>query len=112
MIEGIFDIGPGGVPTNHAALFVTERFIADEEPTILAIMPAHSLLELKWDSCREPFLTFISYPLHVLGMEEPLAKAGGGDVFEIEAASGMASVMRRSSASDSRISSRAFLRAS
>src|SRR5882762_7564147 len=43
----IVDVGSRGIPAHETPLFVAERVVTDEEPTVLAILPPCALFDLK-----------------------------------------------------------------
>src|SRR5258705_5757400 len=46
----IVDVGSGGIPAPETPLFVAERVVPGEEPTVLAILPPVSLFDFKWQA--------------------------------------------------------------
>jgi len=43
----IVDVGSRGIPAHETLLFVAERAVTDEEPTVLAILPPCALFDFK-----------------------------------------------------------------
>src|SRR2546427_8710322 len=43
----IVDVGSRGIPAHETPLFVAERVVTDEEPTVLAILPPCALFDFK-----------------------------------------------------------------
>src|SRR4029077_5001839 len=43
----IVDVGSRGIPAHETPLFVAERVVTDEEPTVLTILPPCALFDFK-----------------------------------------------------------------
>ncbi len=70
----IVDVGSGRVPVKQPSMFIAKRVVLDEQPTVLAVLPAHAPLNGERNPARERVLPLAPQPLDVLGMEDQLAK--------------------------------------
>src|SRR5258707_3159273 len=70
----VVDVGSRGIPTNHLTLLISEGVVADQEPTILAVLPERPMLEFERKTTRESSLSLISKLFEVLRMEDSLPK--------------------------------------
>src|SRR5437899_9450371 len=81
----IVDVGSRCIPTYEASLFVAERVVMDEEPTILPILPQRSLFDFKRETACKGRPAFLPQALEILWMKDPCAKVRGDHVFHGEA---------------------------
>src|ERR687891_2267549 len=70
----IVDVGSRCIPTHEASLFVAERVVSDEEPTILPILPQRSLFDFKRETACKGRPALLPQPLEILRMKDSCAK--------------------------------------
>ena len=70
----IVDVGSGRVPVKQPSMFIAKRVVLDEQPTVLAVLPAHAPLNGERNPARERVLPLAPQPLDVLRMEDQPAK--------------------------------------
>src|SRR5918996_1521946 len=80
----IVDVGSRCIPTHEASLFVAERVVTDEEPTMLPILPQRSLFDFKRETACKGRAALLPQPLEILRMKDPRAKVRGDHVFHGE----------------------------
>src|SRR6185295_14529550 len=80
----IIDVSSGRVPANEASLFVVERIVTDEKPTILTILPQRSLFNFKREAACKGRPPLIPQPLDILRMKDPRAKVRGDYILHAE----------------------------
>src|SRR5882724_6535519 len=76
-----FNVGSRRIPANEASLFVAERVVTDEEPTILTILPQRSLFDLERESTCQCGLALFPQSREIFRMEDSRAEVRGGDIF-------------------------------
>src|SRR6185503_18830064 len=81
----IIDVGSRCIPTQQASVFVAERVVTDEEPTILPILPQRSLFDFKRETASKGRPALLPQTLEILRMKDPCAKVRGDYVFHGEA---------------------------
>ena len=84
-LHALVDVGAGDIPADHASPPVAEGIVADEEPTIRAVVPAQPDLELERNARGQRLLPLAVQALHVVRVHDPLAKAEGAQVFQAQA---------------------------
>src|SRR5438034_2487308 len=79
-----FNVGSRRIPANEASLFVAERVVTDEEPTILTILPQRSLLDFKREAACKGRPSLVPQPFEILRMKDPCAKVRGDYILQGE----------------------------
>src|ERR1700731_1641675 len=66
----IVDVGTGRIPADDFSSFVQQRFVLDQEPTELTILPADSSFVLEWEASRDRRFAFVAQSLRILRMKD------------------------------------------
>jgi hypothetical protein len=73
----IINVGSRRIPAHQTSMFVVERFVTEEEPVILTVLPEHSLLDFKRHSASQTSFFIFAHPLEIFRMENSGAKVRG-----------------------------------
>src|SRR5260370_19007088 len=68
------NVGPRCIPSDHLAPLVSEWVVTNQEPAILAVLPASPMLEFERKTTRESSLSLVSEFFEVLRMKDSLPK--------------------------------------
>src|SRR5260370_7553693 len=72
--DAVINVRPRGIPANHLPLFIPEGVVADQEPTILAILPECPMFEFERKTTRESSVSLVSKLFEVLRLKDSLPK--------------------------------------
>src|SRR6202158_5512617 len=81
----IVDVGTGRIPADDLSLFVQQRLVLDQEPTILTVLAPGSLFILKWNPSGECHTPFIAQSLHIFRMKNASTKVVRHHLFSRQA---------------------------
>src|ERR1700730_8179883 len=81
----VIDIGSSYIPAHQTSLFVAERVVTEEEPAILTVLPAHSLLDFKRLAASQPSFAIFERLLEIFRMVDSGAKVRGKYILHGEA---------------------------
>src|SRR6202048_4012600 len=81
----VIDIGSSYIPAHQTSLFVAERVVTEEEPAILTVLPAHSLLDFKRLAASQPSFAIFECLLEIFRMVDSGAKVRGKYILHGEA---------------------------
>src|SRR6266487_5388700 len=66
----VIDIGSSCIPAHQTSLLVVERVVTEEEPAILTVLPARSLLDFKRQAASQACFALLARPLKIFGMKD------------------------------------------
>src|SRR5262245_51749821 len=69
-----FNVGGRRVPANNAPLFITQRIVPDQKPSILSVLSSRPYFHVKRDATRERALAIVSHSFDIFRMKDPLVK--------------------------------------
>src|SRR5262245_6578876 len=76
----VVDVGTGGVPLHDSTMFVVNRLVANEAPSMLSGMMPRPNFQFERHPIREPPLTLLVQTLQILTEEESMPKALFGQI--------------------------------
>ena len=70
----IIDVRSARVPAQRLPGLVQQRFVTNEKPSVLSVLPSRPLLIFEWLASQQRLLSFVTQSLDVFGMKDPFTK--------------------------------------
>src|SRR5439155_7700775 len=83
--DAFINVRTSRIPASYLSLFVPERVVSDQEPTILAILAKRALFGFEWKPAVERGLSLASQSLQVVRMEDSFPKVGNKQIVTTQA---------------------------
>src|SRR5215468_2300845 len=81
----ILDVERGHIPAVDVSLRIEQRVVADQEPTIFAVLPEHTLLIFERHRAQQRLRALFAQPLHIVRVKDAVAIVVLPHIFEGEA---------------------------